>query len=79
MHLRHRVATPVGDCAAILNAVADLVAFTERETGQIGTGGIATPGATSPGLGVHGFGRMLGRFSGPIFGDSISTSASRVG
>ena len=46
--LRHRVPTPVGDYAGILNTVAELVAFTERETGQTGTVGIATPGAISP-------------------------------
>ena len=28
--LRHRVPTPAGDYAGILNAVAELVAFTER-------------------------------------------------
>jgi fructokinase len=48
--LRHRVPTPVGDYAGILNAVAELVAFTERETGQTGTVGIATPGAISPAI-----------------------------
>ena len=46
--LRHRVPTPVGDYAGILNTVAELVAFTERETGKTGTVGIATPGAISP-------------------------------
>lgn len=46
--LRHRVPTPAGDYAATLNAIAELVEFTERETGQTGTVGIATPGAISP-------------------------------
>lgn len=50
--LRHRVPTPVGDYAGILNAVVELVAFTERETGQTGTVGIATPGAISPTTGL---------------------------
>lgn len=50
--LRHRVPTPVGDYAAILNAVAELVAFTEKETDQIATVGIATPGAISPCTGL---------------------------
>ena len=50
--LRHRVPTPVGDYAGILNAVAELVAFTEKETGQNGTVGIATPGAISPSSGL---------------------------
>lgn len=46
--LRHRIPTPAGGYSDILNAVAELVAFTERETGQAGTVGIATPGAISP-------------------------------
>jgi fructokinase len=50
--LRHRVPTPVGDYAGILNAVAELVEFTERETGQSGTVGIATPGAISSSTGL---------------------------
>jgi fructokinase len=50
--MRHRVPTPVGDYGGILNAVAELVAFTERETGQSGTVGIATPGAISPSTGL---------------------------
>ena len=50
--LRHRVPTPVGDYDGILNAVAGLVAFAERETGQTGTVGIATPGAISPSSGL---------------------------
>jgi fructokinase len=50
--LRHRVPTPVGDYAGHLNAVAELVELTERETGQAGTVGIATPGAISPSTGL---------------------------
>ena len=50
--LRHRVPTPVGDYPGILNAVAELVSFAERETGQTGTVGIATPGAISPTTGL---------------------------
>jgi fructokinase len=50
--LRHRVPTPAGDYNGILNAIAELVAFTERETGQTGTVGIATPGAISPTTGL---------------------------
>jgi fructokinase len=45
--VRRRVPTPSGDYAGILNAIAELVAFTEKETGQSGTVGIATPGAVS--------------------------------
>jgi fructokinase len=50
--LRHRIPTPAGDYAGILNAIAELVAFTERETGQTGTVGIATPGAISTTTGL---------------------------
>jgi fructokinase len=50
--VRHRVPTPVGDYAGILNAVAELVELTERETGLIGTLGVATPGAISPSTGL---------------------------
>ncbi len=49
---RHRVPTPVGDYTGILNTVAELVEFTERETGQTGTVGVATPGAISPSTGL---------------------------
>ncbi len=49
---RRRVPTPVGDYTGILNTVAELVEFTERETGQTGTVGIATPGAISPSTGL---------------------------
>jgi fructokinase len=44
---RHRVPTPAGDYAGIVNAVAELVELAERETGRTGTVGIATPGAIS--------------------------------
>lgn len=50
--LRHRVATPAGDYAGILSAVAELVTLAEKETGQTGTVGIATPGAISPSTGL---------------------------
>jgi len=50
--LRHRVPTPAGDYAGILNAIAELVALTENETGQSGTVGVATPGAISPATGL---------------------------
>jgi fructokinase len=53
--LRHRVPTPAGDYTGILNAVAELVGFTERETGQRGMVGIATPGAISPVTGLLGY------------------------
>lgn len=45
--LRRRVATPQGDYAATLRAVADLVADAERELGERGTIGVGTPGALS--------------------------------
>jgi len=50
--LRHRVPTPAGDYAGILNAIAELVTLTENETGQSGTVGVATPGAISPATGL---------------------------
>ncbi len=50
--LRRRSPTPAGDYAATLNAVADLVAITERETGTTGTVGIASPGAESTKTGL---------------------------
>jgi fructokinase len=49
---RHRVATPSGDYTGILNAVAELVALTESETGKTGTVGIGTPGAISSATGL---------------------------
>jgi fructokinase len=39
--LRHRVPTPAEDYLAILNAVADLVAATEKDVGGTGTVGVA--------------------------------------
>jgi fructokinase len=50
--VRRRVPTPSGDYRAILDAVGDLVAFVERETGQRGTIGVASPGAISKQTGV---------------------------
>jgi fructokinase len=49
---RHRVPTPVGNYAAILNAIAELVESTEKATEQTGTMGIGTPGAISPATGL---------------------------
>src|SRR5947199_1722948 len=45
--MRRRMPTPSGDYAAILDAVAELVAAIERETGARGTIGVASPGAIS--------------------------------
>jgi len=44
---RHRVATPVGDYAATLDAIACLVESAERACGAGATVGVATPGAIS--------------------------------
>ena len=44
---RRRVATPQGDYAATVQAVAGLVAAVESELGQRGTVGVGTPGALS--------------------------------
>jgi fructokinase len=49
---RRRVATPWGDYPAILDAVGDLVASIERETGQRGSVGVASPGAISKKTGM---------------------------
>jgi fructokinase len=49
---RRRVATPCGDYPAILDAVGDLVASIERETGQRGSVGVASPGAISKKTGM---------------------------
>jgi fructokinase len=45
--LRHRIATPTGNYAATLDAVAELVRLAEHSTGRQGTVGVATPGAIS--------------------------------
>jgi fructokinase len=50
--VRRRVPTPCGDYPAILDAVGDLVAFLERETGRRGSVGVASPGAISKQTGV---------------------------
>ncbi len=50
--LRRRVATPQGDYAATLRAVADLVQGVEAELRQSGTIGIGTPGAISRATGL---------------------------
>ena len=50
--LRRRVATPHGDYAATLAAVAGLVVEAERELQAIGTVGIGTPGSISRATGL---------------------------
>ena len=50
--LRRRVPTPAGDYGAILDAVASLVAATEKELGRDGSIGIACPGAISATTGL---------------------------
>ena len=45
--MRRRVATPQGDYAATLSAVAGLVAAVESELGERGTVGVGIPGAES--------------------------------
>jgi fructokinase len=50
--LRHRAPTPSGDYVGILNAIADLVLFAERELCQQGTLGVASPGAISTRTGL---------------------------
>jgi fructokinase len=48
---RQRVATPAGDYAATVQAVATLVLQLETQLGRQGTVGVATPGAIAPGSG----------------------------
>jgi fructokinase len=43
--LRHRLGTPNGKYADVLNTIAQLVAFAEQKTGRRGSVGIASPGA----------------------------------
>jgi fructokinase len=50
--LRRRVATPKGEYAGTLEAIARLVTEAERELGAHGTVGIGTPGAISPATGL---------------------------
>jgi fructokinase len=49
---RRRVATPRGDYAATVTAVAGLVADAERATGGRGTVGVGVPGVPSPATGL---------------------------
>jgi fructokinase len=49
---RRRIATPAGDYAATVAAVAGLVATIERSLGERGTVGIGMPGAFSPATGL---------------------------
>jgi fructokinase len=50
--LRRRVATPVGDYRAVIDAIARLVAAAERELGATATVGIGTPGSISRATGL---------------------------
>jgi len=50
--LRRRVATPAGDYAGILDAVAALVLAAEQEIGQGASVGVAAPSAISPRTGL---------------------------
>jgi fructokinase len=49
---RRRIATPRHDYAATLDAIKELVAALENETGQRGSVGIGMPGAISPASGL---------------------------
>ncbi len=50
--LRRRIATPAGDYAAILRAIAELVSTTEKQLDERATVGVATPGAISRATGL---------------------------
>lgn len=49
---RHRIATPQGPYEETIAAIADIVAWLERKTGQRGSVGVGTPGAMSPATGL---------------------------
>lgn len=49
---RRRVATPQGDYFGTIDAIRELVAAIERQTGRRGRVGIGTPGALSPASGL---------------------------
>src|SRR5919198_412435 len=49
---RRRVATPLGDYAATVGAIRDVVRAIEAKVGRRGSVGIAMPGAISPATGV---------------------------
>lgn len=49
---RRRIATPRHDYAATLDAIRELVADLERETGERGSVGVGMPGAISPASGL---------------------------
>jgi len=50
--LRRRVATPAGDYAGTLQAIAELIEYIEKTTQRTGLVGIGTPGALSPATGL---------------------------
>jgi fructokinase len=50
--IRHRIAAPRGDYRATLEAMTDLIAHVERETGRTGTVGVGIPGAISQATGT---------------------------
>ncbi len=49
---RRRIATPQGPYEETIAAIADIVAWLERKTGQRGSVGVGTPGAISPATGL---------------------------
>ena len=50
--LRHRLPTPNGKYADILDAIAELIEFAEKKAGKTGSVGIASPGAESRATGL---------------------------
>ncbi|HLZ67354.1 MAG TPA: ROK family protein [Aliidongia sp.] len=50
--MRQRIATPIGDAAATIAAIRDLVLDIESRLGATGTVGVGTPGALSPATGL---------------------------
>lgn len=52
IHLRRRVATPTSGYRAMLDTIADLVAWAEAEAGEDGTVGVGIPGSISARTGL---------------------------
>lgn len=50
--LRRRIATPAGDYARTIDAIADLVSGIERDAGERATVGVGIPGTISPASGL---------------------------
>ena len=75
---RKRVPTPQGDYPGILQAIAELVANLEAETGQQGSIGIGTPGALSPATSLMRNSNSVCMNGKPVLDDLQSTLGREV-